>query len=1025
VSYDVLVKFRAAVEGFTGPVELAKAKVLELDAATTKLSQQQNNAARYTQSWSKVSTGMLTLGVGIAAVVAGATAAAIQWETAWTGVAKTVNGTSTEMAKLEGDLKGLARILPVSATEIADVAANAGQLGVRTADIANFTKVMIGLGEATNLTSEEASTDLAQIANIMGVTGDGINRMASTLVGLGNNGASTERDIAEMSLRIAAAGKLIGFSTADVMSFSSALTSVGVNAEAGGTALAQTFGAIRGAVDSGGEALTTLARTAGMTTDQFVRYFKDDAAGAVDAFVEGLGKVEATGASASGVLDQLGMSGIRQQTSLLSLASAGTLLSDQLEIGSQAWQKNTALAQETARRYATTESQMKIAMNNVQQSAAEMGNVMLPILSDASTGVVKLAQSFSSMSSYDKGAVTSLLAVSAGVLLLVGGAMKAVSAAAEFKTAMAVMGVSAEALKGKLSVATVAVLALATAAVAYGAFAANTTKELQRSIVQADALAGSIGGARNAADMVDLNRTFQFDEGWVIKTKVDGLGDSLHMALDPSFFDSVSSAMNGTGSVVQRVESQFGQLDKSLAALRSNGNVDAAAAAFRQVAETKVHYDPTWTQGARDETVAAGKLIELFPQYKAQLDNVASSLKVSGLSAQDYADWMGGKIPLAVQRAMNGNPELLAGLDEQKLALLGTAGAAQSTANALRAQVEATRAVYKATIETSGSLVGLHQAEADAQVQADKTSSKDKKVRAEMAASLNATRTAFNLDTAAGRDNQSALDGVANSQLAVIDAMEKSGEPIAKQNAVTSEARDRFIALAIKMGLTADAAKALADAYGLIPKAVETKVESPGAPIAIHNATELKAALALLPPKTAADVQSAWDAYGYTAAVQALNALDGKHVYTYVDTIYDPVQGSLAAARAAANAGHKATGSWVSGPGTGTSDEAGLYWLSNREFIVRAAAATSIESATPGLLDYLNTHGRLPGLASGGSPGMAYAPASSYSSSATTFVDSSTHLTFGSIDVTASSPDDAIRKLTDTLRAKLAGAGIR
>lgn len=89
---------------------------------------------------------------------------------------------------------------------IAAVAENAGQLGIRTTDIARFTKAMIGLGENTNLTSEEASTAIAQIANIMGTTGTGIDRLSSTLVALGNNGASTEKDIVNMSVQIAASG---------------------------------------------------------------------------------------------------------------------------------------------------------------------------------------------------------------------------------------------------------------------------------------------------------------------------------------------------------------------------------------------------------------------------------------------------------------------------------------------------------------------------------------------------------------------------------------------------------------------------------------------------------------------------------------------------------------------------------------------------------------------------------------------------------------------------------------------------
>ena len=41
----------------------------------------------------------------------------------------------------------------------------AGQLGVKTGDVVGFTETMIKLGETTNLTADEASTAIAQIAN--------------------------------------------------------------------------------------------------------------------------------------------------------------------------------------------------------------------------------------------------------------------------------------------------------------------------------------------------------------------------------------------------------------------------------------------------------------------------------------------------------------------------------------------------------------------------------------------------------------------------------------------------------------------------------------------------------------------------------------------------------------------------------------------------------------------------------------------------------------------------------------------
>lgn len=64
-------------------------------------------------------------------------------------------------------------------------------------------------------------------------------------------------------------------------------------------------------------------------------------------------------------------------------------------------------------------------------------------------------------------------------------------------------------------------------------------------------------------------------------------------------------------------------------------------------------------------------------------------------------------------------------------------------------------------------------------------------------------------------------------------------------------------------------------------------------------------------------------------------------------------------ARGIANAGHKATGGRISGPGTGTSDSIPM-WLSNGEHVIRAAAASKLDRTVgPNFLNVLNATGNL------------------------------------------------------------------
>jgi len=238
--------------------------------------------------------------------------ASIEFESAITGVYKTVEGTDEQLQAISDGIKQLSTVIPASTTELAAVAEAAGQLGIATDDILSFTEVMTNLGVTTNLSAEEAATALAKFANIAGTSATDYERMGSTVVALGNNFATTERDIVRMATNLASAGTLAGLTESQIMALAAAMSSVGIQAEAGGTAMTQTMTAIEKAVAKGGKDLEQFAKIAGMSSSEFSKAWKDDALTAIQAFIAGLGDLEAQGESATLVLDDMGLSGIRQ-----------------------------------------------------------------------------------------------------------------------------------------------------------------------------------------------------------------------------------------------------------------------------------------------------------------------------------------------------------------------------------------------------------------------------------------------------------------------------------------------------------------------------------------------------------------------------------------------------------------------------------------------------------------------------------------------------------------------------------------
>ena len=83
-----------------------------------------------------------------------------------------------------------------------------------------------------------------------------------------------------MALRLAGAGDLIGLTEAQILGISTALTSVGINAEAGGTAFSRVFTEMDKAVQEGGETLEVFGRLAGRTGGEFAGVFKEQGADA-------------------------------------------------------------------------------------------------------------------------------------------------------------------------------------------------------------------------------------------------------------------------------------------------------------------------------------------------------------------------------------------------------------------------------------------------------------------------------------------------------------------------------------------------------------------------------------------------------------------------------------------------------------------------------------------------------------------------------------------------------------------------
>ena len=425
--------------------------------------------------------------------------ASMDFESAMTGVAKTTDLTDDELSAMSDAIKEMSTEIPATTEELAAIAESAGQLGIHKESLLDFTEIMAMLGTSTNMTADEAATSLSRLANITGMSQEDFDRLGATIVDLGNNLATTEKEIVDMSMRIAGAGAQVGMTEAEIMSFSGALSSVGIEAEAGGSAFSTLISNMSLAVQQGGDGLEQFADVAGMSAAEFAAAFEEDAAGAIIQFIQGLGNMESEGRSAIAVLDDMGLSDIRMRDALLRAAGASDVFTNALQIGSNAWDENTALVNEASKRYATTQSQLTMMQNAYKNLKVAIGDAYTPALQKAYSVGTQVLNAVSQFIKQNPALVNAITAF-VGVLGLVVAALAAYTVGA--KVAAAASAMLTAAIPGvNIIMGVAAAVAGVTAAIA-----ALATAAANDAVPSVDELTQAAQGMREAMD--EANATY-------------------------------------------------------------------------------------------------------------------------------------------------------------------------------------------------------------------------------------------------------------------------------------------------------------------------------------------------------------------------------------------------------------------------------------------------------------------------------------------------------------------------------------
>lgn len=553
------------------------------------------------------------------------------WESAFTGVRKTVDASEEELAALNDSLLEMSTRIPLTTTALAGIAEMAGQLGIKTADIASFTETVAAMAASTNLSAEDAATAMARIANITQTAAQDYGRMGSTIVSLGNHFATTESEIVRMTYRLSAAGTQAGMTLPEIMGLAAAMSSLGMYAESGGSALSKVIKQVQMAVETGSESLKDYAEVAGMTADAFAQLWSEDSAAAMQRLIEGIADVERNSASITKTLDDLGVTELRTSDAMGRLANNHELLSDAIATANAAWAENTALMQEAETRYGTTESKLTMAANAAEQFKIAMGDQLNPVL-EAGAGVFgDLAQGAADFVREHEG--------TAAVIVTIATALGTLAAAGTAAMVIAKIGPAlVAAFSGPAGAVIGLTAALAGAAAGWITYSASQKKgtdelvQATKAITEGEkAFEKYSESAEKAASSYEESTKAAQESAQTVQAQIDLL-------------EQLTSAENASAAQKQLVQEQVAQLNGELEGLnlsydelsgtlnRSIGDIrawaeQAARAAIASAELQKIVDQTVAMQNARE---ASSQLEKDIAEKEAELDAVEARIRQYG-----------------------------------------------------------------------------------------------------------------------------------------------------------------------------------------------------------------------------------------------------------------------------------------------------------------------------------------------------------------------------------------------------------
>lgn len=433
---------------------MASSKELELAVKIAgKLDASYGNAlsgaAKQANAWSKTAQKAAQIATAAFAAVGTATAAAtvvsvknaISYESSMADVAKVVDGLKDDNGELTAQyyemsdaLLELSTRIPMTAEELTQIAAAAGQSGIARKEIVGFAEDAAKMGVAFDTTADQAGTWMAQWRTAFKMNQKEVTTLADQINYLGNVSGANALQLSGIVTAVGSLGDVGGLRAAQIAAIGDTMVSVGVGEDVAATGIAKMITTMT-AGSAATEKQSKVLKKLGIDATALADRMQTDAQGAIIDFMEALQKLPKA-EQAAALKNYFGQESIKPisalYTNLDELKKHFNQVADaSLYAGS--------MEDEYASRSATTENSIQLAKNALMRLSITYGQMFAPYVKLAADKVTEFLNKLTEMKPQMEAAFGWIMSHGKEIAATIGGigtALGGVAAASKAKGAI-------------------------------------------------------------------------------------------------------------------------------------------------------------------------------------------------------------------------------------------------------------------------------------------------------------------------------------------------------------------------------------------------------------------------------------------------------------------------------------------------------------------------------------------------------------------------------------------------------------